>query len=75
MKWNGKNIVDLTDDELIAAIHSVVDIDKNRLDKLSNSRERHKKIFEKHPPVENPVFTQLATELNEQFQLRQLKEI
>lgn len=75
MKFYGKEIKELTDDELIDAIHAVVDIDKNRLDKLDVSRKRHKPLFEKHPPIENPVFTQLATELNEQFKSRKLKEI
>ncbi len=73
--WRGKNIAELTDDELRDAIISVGGIDGNRVDKLSQSRKRHKAIFEKHPPVENPAFVQLATELNNEFKNRELKEI
>lgn len=75
MKWNGVEISKLSDDALIDAIHSVVGIDKNRLDKLDVSRKRHIKIFEKHPPTENPAFTQLATELNLEFKKRGLKNV
>ncbi len=75
MIWRGKPIQDLTDDELREAILSVSDIDKNRRDKLDKPRKRHEKLFAAHPPVENETFVQLATELNNQFQLRNLKEI
>ena len=75
MKWNGVEIKDLSDDALRDAIHSVVGIDKNRLDKLEQSRKRHKTIFDKHPPTENPVFIELAVALNNEFKSRNLKEI
>lgn len=72
MKWNSKNIAALEDDELWEAIHSVGTIDANRVDKLSQSRKRHVPIFNKHPPTENPAFTQLAVELNTEFKNRKL---
>lgn len=75
MNYKDKPIADLTDDELRDAILAIVDIDKNRLDKLDAQRKRHKKIFETHPAVENPIFTQLVAELNRQFQLRNLTNI
>lgn len=75
MKWRDTPIAKLTDDELRDAIISVADMDKNRVDKLDNKRKRHIKLFAAYPPVENPVFTQLVTELNNEFQSRQLKEI
>lgn len=75
MNWQGKPIEKLSDDELIDAIHSVGSIDKNRLDQLDKSGKRHKAIFDKHPPVENPVFIELSTKLLEQFQLRNLKNV
>lgn len=74
MNWQGKPIDTLTDDELRDAIYSVGAIDANRVDKLLQPRKRHQKLFDAHPPVENPVFIQLAAELNEQFKLRELKE-
>lgn len=75
MNWHGTEIAKLTDDELRDAIHSIGDIDKNRVDKLSQSRKRHNAIFDKHPPVEGTAFTQLATELNNEFQLRGLENV
>ncbi len=75
MNYAGKEIKKLTDDELCDAIHSVVGIDKNRLDKLEQSRKRHKTIFEKHPPVENQTFINLANELNKEFKSRGLKSL
>lgn len=72
MNWQGKSIKDLSDDELIDAIHTVGSIDNNRVDKLSQTKKRHKTIFEKHPPVENPAFTNLAIELSKQISLRNL---
>lgn len=75
MNWQDKPISKLTDAELIDAIHAVVDMDINRLNKLDASRKRHKALFEKHPSIENVMFTQLVAELNEQFKIRKLKEI
>lgn len=75
MKWKDKEIKNLSDDKLREAIHSVGNMDGFRYDKLASKRKRHEKIFEKHPATENPVFTQLVDELNQAFQLRQLKEI
>jgi hypothetical protein len=70
MNYGTKPIKLLTNDELWAAIQSVADIYNFRFDKLSNPRKRHAKIFEKHPPIENPAFTQLVNELNSEYQLR-----
>lgn len=70
MKWSNKEIKDLNDDELWEAIHSVAFIDANRIDKLSEPRKRHKNIFENHPPVENPIFTNLANALNQEYRKR-----
>ncbi len=72
MKFAGKEISSLSNDELYDAIHSVGTIDANRVDKLAQSRKRHKPIFEKHPPVENPVFIELAIALNNEFKSRKL---
>lgn len=73
--WKDKLIKDLTDEELQDAIRDVADIDKNRVDKLEKPRKRHAKIFDKHPPVENPAFIQLAANLNNEYSNRKLKEI
>lgn len=75
MKWREKEISALSNDELIEAIHSVGGMDGYRVDKLASPRKRHQKIFDKHPPVENPAFVQLATELNNEYKSRNLKEI
>lgn len=72
--WQGQSLDKLSDDELLNAIHSVVTIDKNRLDKLDQVKERHAKLFAAHPPTENPTFTELATGLNDEFKKRQVKE-
>lgn len=75
MKWQNKNIKDLSDDELKDAIHLVAEIDKNRVDKLAQSRKRHIKLFNDKPPVENNTFIELTIELNQEFKNRKLKEI
>lgn len=75
MKFGTREIKDLSDDELRDAIHSVVGIDKNRLDKLDNPRKRHAKLFEKHPPIENPTFTNLAIALNNEFKNRKMTNV
>lgn len=72
MKWNTVEISKMSDDELWVAIQSVADIDNNRFEKLANPRKRHIKLFEKHPPIENPVFTNLVNELNSEFNRRKL---
>lgn len=72
MNWQGKPIEKLLDDELIEAIHSVGSMDGNRIDKLSQTGKRHKAIFDKHPPVENPVFIELVSELQLEFKKRKL---
>ena len=68
--WKGKKISDLSDDELWEAIHSVGGMDNFRFDKLANPRKRHKNIFDKHPPTENPTFTNLINELNQEWKQR-----
>jgi hypothetical protein len=75
MNWRGTELKALTDDELREAIRDVVGIDKNRLDKLDQSRKRHKAIFDAHPPVESLTFTNLAIALNAEFQLRGLENL
>lgn len=75
MKYAGKEISKLTDDELCEAIHFIVGMDKNRLDKLDAPRKRHKTLFEKHPPTENPVFTKLANGLNLEFKNRKIEYV
>lgn len=75
MNWQNKPISSLTNDELRDAILSVVDIDKNRLDKLDQKRTRHLKIFDKHPPVENNTFIELVKSLNDEFKQRKLTNL
>lgn len=75
MKWQDKLINSLTDDELRDAIRSCGDMDGFRVDKLNAKGKRHIKIFAKHPPVENPVFTELATELSNEAKSRKLGNI
>jgi len=75
MNWQGIEISKLSDDELLDAIHSVGTIDANRVDKLAQPRERHKKLFEAYPPTENPAFTLLAIELNNEFKKRNLTNV
>ena len=73
--WQGTDIDKLSDDELREAIYSVGTIDANRVDKLAQPKERHKKLFEAYPPVENPTFTLLAIELNNEFKKRNLTNV
>lgn len=73
MKFAGKEIKAMSDDELWGAIQSVGDMDNFRFTKLSEPRKRHEKIFENHPPVENPIFTNLVNALNQEFKNRKLK--
>lgn len=75
MKWGNIEIKKLTDDELRDAIHSVGSMDGFRVDQLSNYRERHKKLFEKHPPTENELFAKLVNELNVEFKNRKLTNV
>lgn len=70
MKWQNKELTELTKDELYAAIISVGEMDGYRVDKLSQFRKRHIKVFEKHPPVENPTFIQLVEALNQEYKSR-----
>lgn len=72
MKYKDKNIADLSDDELRDAIRSCGDMDGFRFDKLANPLKRHVKIFAKHPPTENPAFTELTIALNTEFKNRKL---
>ena len=75
MKFGTKNIKDLSDDELCDAIHSLAHVDKHRVDKLDNHRKRHKRLFDKHPPVENPIFATLINELQSEFLKRKLSTV
>lgn len=72
-EYCGQEVKNLSDDDLVLAIRSAADIDKNRVDRLAQAGERHKFIFTNHPPTENPVFTNLVNELNSEFQKRKLK--
>lgn len=75
MKFGTKEISDLSDDELWAAIHSVGGMDGFRIDKLAASRKRHKTLFDKHPPTENVAFTNLTIALNNEYKNRNLKNV
>lgn len=75
MNWCNIPINKLSEDELCLAIYSVAEMDRNRVDKLDQSRERHTKLFTKHPPTENPAFTEIVTELNNEFNRRWLTRI
>lgn len=75
MKFADKEIKDLSDDELWAAISSVADMDNFRFDKLKDpriSRDKHRlnKIFKSNPPIENKTFTNLVSELNKEWEKR-----
>lgn len=71
-KYGQKDIRDLTDDELWAAIASVADMENFRFDKLQDPRikkqgHRLNKIFKANPATENETFTQLAIALNDEY--------
>lgn len=75
MKWQDKEIKDLTDDELLSAIISVGYIYNFRFDKLKDpriSKPKHRlnKIFSANPPAESETFTNLCNELNQEYQNR-----
>jgi len=72
MNWNNKPIQKLSNDELKDAILKVADMDKFRLDRLEHPKAK-KKFLNQPPPIENPAFTKLVTELNNEFQSRKLK--
>lgn len=77
MKWQGKEIIDLSDDDLLAACQQVADMDNFTFDKLNDPRistEGHRlhKVFSKNPPKQNPVFVQLVAELNSEMLKRKL---
>lgn len=78
MLWQGKEVKLLSDAELIDAINSVAHMENFRIDKLSDLRIKKAKhrlntIFTKHPPVENPAYTNLVNELNTEYQIRNPK--
>lgn len=80
MPFNGKEISDLTDDELWAAIQTVADMDNFRFDKLQDARINRKghrlnKIFAANPPNENETFTNLVTSLQLEYQNRINKNV
>lgn len=75
MNWNGKEIKLLADDELWAAIINCADMYNFRFDKLKDPRinkpkHRLKKIFDAKPPEENETYTNLCSELLNEFQNR-----
>lgn len=72
LKYCGKLISQLTDDELRDAIRNVAGIDLNRQDRLAQAGTRHKKLFNNYPAKENPNFTILAEALNTEFKNREL---
>ncbi len=71
----GQDIKNLSDDDLILAIRSAADIDKNRLDRLEQAGKRHKPMFDKHPPVEGTAFTELVIALNNEFANRKIGKL
>lgn len=80
MLFNGKDISNLTDDELWAAIQTVADMDNFRFDKLQDARINRKghrlnKIFAANPPNENETFTNLVTSLQLEYQNRINKNV
>lgn len=75
MIWQGKEIKDLDDAELIDAINSIAHMENFRIDKLKDPRinkpkHRLNKIFAANPPVENPAYTNLQNELIAEYQNR-----
>jgi len=72
LKWNGKLIKELSNNELQDAIFSIASVDKFRVDKLGEARKRHETLFKTHPPTENPKFTELALALQSEFKSRGL---
>lgn len=80
MKYGSKEIKDLTDDELWAAIHSVAGMENFRFDKLKDPRinknkHRLNKIFKSNPPVENLTYTKLVDELIKELKIRNLQNV
>lgn len=73
MNWQGVPISELSDDDLYFALISMGEMDNFRVTKLQKPLKRHKKIFDKHPPIENAAFTDLIKELNQEFKSRKLK--
>lgn len=74
MKFAGKEIYSLSDDELRDAIISVGEMDNFRYTKLKKPGKRHSKIFDKHPPTENSTFTNLVNALQNEFKSRKSKK-
>ena len=75
MKFGNKEVASLTDDELRDAIISVGRMDGFRYNALAKPKKRHEKIFANKPPVENPVFTNLVNELQNEFKSRNLTNV
>ena len=75
MKFGNKEISSLTDDELRDAIISVGRMDGFRYNALAKPKKRHEKLFAKHLPTENPVFTNLVNELQNEFKSRKLTNV
>ena len=77
IKWQGKWIKDLSDDELREALLTVGNMDNFRFDKskdprLNKKNHRLGKIHNGNLPPENPTFTNLIIALNEEFKSREL---
>lgn len=75
IKFGGKLIADLSDDELWAAIRTVADMDNFRFDKfkdprINRSKHRLNRIFYGKQPEENKTFTDLTAALNSEFSNR-----
>lgn len=70
MLYQGKEISQLSNDELRDALHSIAEMDNFRVTKLSEKRKRHEKLFDAHPPTENPIFTQLILEVQKEIKDR-----
>lgn len=63
MKWNNKEISELTDTELIEASKSIIQMHENFIAKR-DSQEYAEKLKQKPKPDINPTFLLLTDEIN-----------
>lgn len=73
MKWNNKDISDLTDTELIEASKSIIQMHENFTTKR-NSPEYAEKLKQKSKPEINPSFLLLTDEINTELKKRNVSQ-
>lgn len=71
MKYNGKELSELTDAEILEAKTALQKQLNDRETKLANDPKYEKK-FKRFPPTVNPAFTQLQIELGNEILKRNI---